>query len=208
MVRIIKERYEIDKVFIKEPWKSLTYSEIQKLSKKKSKSYIYKELKRLIDNKMIRQERIGKKAIVYHTLLNTASSQQYWGFIKEHSSWNLNKFPLQIIESLWEHVPSNFFIFLATGSYAKGTETKDSDLDVVIISDYKSKEISAELKYEADTSIPKVHLYVFNSKEFLEMLISKKENYGKEIVRNNFIFFGGASYYSILEEAISHGFKG
>jgi len=205
---IIKEQYEIDKVFIKNPWKPLTYSEIQKTSKKNSKGYIYKELKRLSDNKMIRPERIGKRALVYHIVLGSASSQRYWGFLHENTSWNIEKFPFQIIENLRAHMPTSFFSMIVTGSYAKGKQTNESDLDVVIISDYSSKEISAELKYEADTSIPKVHLYAFTSKEFLEMLNSKKENYGKEIARNNLIFFGGASYYSILQEAISHGFKG
>ncbi|OGJ19068.1 hypothetical protein A3K73_01990 [Candidatus Pacearchaeota archaeon RBG_13_36_9] len=205
---IIKEQYEIDRVFTRSPWKPLTYLEIQKLSKKKSKGYIYKELKRLSYNKMIKIERIGKRAVLYHIILDCASSQQYWGFLHENTSWNLEKFPFQIIENLRARIPTPFFSLIVTGSYAKGKQTKESDLDVVIISDYGSKEILAELKYEAETSIPKVHLYVFTSKEFLEMLGSKKENYGKEIARNNLIFFGGASYYSILQEAISHGFKG
>jgi len=205
---IIKEQYEIDKVFIKKPWKALTYSEIQEISKKKSKGYIYKELKRLSDNKMIKPERIGKRTVVYHTVLSSASAQHYWGFLHENTSWSTEKFPFQIIENLRSHMPTPFFSIIVTGSYAKGKQTKESDLDVVILSDYDPKSIFAELKYEADTSIPKVHLYVFTSKEFLEMLNSKRENYGKEVARNNLIFFGGASYYSILQEAISHGFNG
>lgn len=208
--QILKKQYRIDKVFLSQPWKALTYSEIQKLSGNKSKGYIYKELQRLEREKMIKSEKIGKRTIVYHINLNTASTQGYWGFITEYSAWSQNKFPFQVIENLRSKMPTPFFIFLVTGSYAKRTETPSSDLDVVIISDSnKSKEeISSKLRYESETSIPKVHLYVFTKQEFLEMIASKKENYGREIARNNLIFFGAASYYTLLSEAMANGFKG
>lgn len=205
---ILKKQYEIDKVFLVKPWNPLTYLEIQKISKKRSKGYVYKELDRLKDDKMIIPERIGKRTLVYHIKLDTASAQQYWGFLSEYVAWTKDKFPLQIIENLRSKMPTPFFSLIVTGSYAKGTYSKNSDIDVVIISDHESKSIYVELKYETETSIPKVHLYVFTRQEFLEMLSSKKENYGKEIVRNSLIFLGGAQYYSLLSEAIAHGFKG
>ncbi|MDP3027858.1 MAG: nucleotidyltransferase domain-containing protein [Nanoarchaeota archaeon] len=205
---ILKKQYEIDRVFLEKPWNSLTYSEIQKLSKKKSKGYIYKEIKRLIENKLIKFNKIGKRTILYNLELNTALAQQYWGFLKEYTSWNTNRFNFKIIENIKNKMPTAFFTLIVTGSYAKATFTKNSDLDVVIISNIESKLIYSELKYETETTIPKVHLYVFTSKQFLEMLQDKKENYGKEISRNNLIFLGGAPYYSLLAEAISNGFKG
>lgn len=205
---ILKKQYEIDKVFLIEPWKALTYLEIQKLSKNRSKANIYREIDRLKAERMIKSERIGKRAIVYTVILNSASAQHYWGFIEEYSSWRLKKFPFQIIENLRSKIPTPFFTILVTGSYSSRTETKSSDLDVVIISDFDKNRIYSELKYEAETSIPKVHLYVFTKQEFFEMLNSKKENYGREIGRNKKVFFGGASYYSILSEAITNGFKG
>lgn len=205
---ILKKQYEIDRVFLIKPWKHLTYLEMQKLSKKSSKGYIYQEIKRLIDNKMIVRDKIGERAIVYRLKLDSASGQQYWGFLSEYIAWNINKFPFQIIENLKSKMPTPFFSFIVTGSYARGTYDKNSDIDIVIISNCEPKSVYAELKYEAETSIPKVHLYVFTGQEFLNMLLDKKENYGKEIARNNLIFFGGAPYYSLLSEAISHGFKG
>jgi len=206
--QILKKQYEIDKVFLSQPWKVLTYLDIQKLSKNRSKGYIYKEIKRLEKEKMIIAERIGKRTIIYSPILNSASAQHYWGFIEEYSSWGFDKFPFSIIENLRSKMPTPFFTFLVTGSYARGTETKNSDIDVVIISDFDKNKIYSELKYEVDTSILKVHLYVFTKQDFLDMLASKKENYGREIARNKRVFFGGASYYSILSEAMIHGFKG
>lgn len=203
-----KKQYVVERVFIKEPWKNLTYLEIQKLSKNKSKSYLYSVINRLKEKRMISQTTIGKRTITYCPRLDIPSAQSYWGFLAEYSAWNKNKFPFQIIENLRDRIPTPFFTLMVTGSYAKGTQSSNSDLDVVIISNEDSKLIYSELKYESQTSIPSVHLYVFTKEEFFQMLFSKKENYGKEIVRNNLIFFGGAPYYSILSEAIKNGFKG
>ena len=183
-----KKQHTIDLAFLEKPWKPLVYSEIQKISGKKSKGYIYKELERLKDNKMISSERIGKRTVVYSPVLKTASSQSYWGFLKENEAWSKEKFPFHIIENLRRKMPTQFFTLIVTGSYAKGTQTKDSDLDVVIISDKDPKSIYAELGLESETSIPKVHLYAFTKQEFFEMLTNKKYNYGKEIAKNLVLF--------------------
>jgi len=203
-----KKQYSVEKAFLKEPWKHLTYSEIQKISQNKSKSYIYGIIGKLKKENKIIEEKIGKRAIVYLPKLDSALSQSYWGGLSEKIAWEQSKVPVHIIENIRAKLGSLFFILLVTGSYARGTSTRESDLDIVIISNQGTMSIYSELKHEAETSIPKVHLYAFNEKEFLEMLARKKENYGREIARNNLLFFGGSCYYSLLSEAISHGFKG
>jgi len=40
------------------------------------------------------------------------------------------------------------------------------------------------------------------------MLTNKEFNYGKEVARNNVIFYGGSIYFNILNEAIEYGFRG
>ena len=56
--------------------------------------------------------------------------------------------------------------------------------------------------------IPECHPYVFTQTEFYQMLVNKEQNYGKEIAKNNLIVTGGKEYYTILLEAIEHGFHG
>ncbi len=206
----LTEEYKVDAAFLKEPWKSITYIDIQRLSKKKSKGFIYKALKRLIKNKAIMPERIGKRNLIYSPNLSLALTQSYWGFLHEYISWRNEKIPFQVLEKLRAKMPTSFFIMIVTGSYAKGKQNKESDLDVVIICEdtFNPGKINAELGHISDTSIPKVHLYSFTRKEFLEMLLNDKQNYGKEIARNCLIFYGGAVYYSLLQEAIKNGFKG
>lgn len=204
---MLKSQYAIDEVFLKKPWKALTYSEIQKLSGKKSKAYIYKEFERLKQDRLIKSEKIGKRTIIYSMNLETGFSQIYWGLLHENLSWSRKKFPFESIENLKNKMHTSLFAMIVTGSYASGKFTSSSDLDVVIITN-DTKKAYSELKLESETNIPKVHLHVFTEQEFLEMLTNSKENYGKEIARNCLIFFGGCIYYSILKEGISHGFKG
>ncbi|MEM3127287.1 MAG: hypothetical protein QW331_04450 [Candidatus Woesearchaeota archaeon] len=56
--------------------------------------------------------------------------------------------------------------------------------------------------------IPALHSYVFTEEEFLEMLINKEENYGKEIFRKHLILTGTQNFYKIVKEAKLHGFSG
>ncbi len=206
---ILKEQYVIDSAFIKEPWKKLTYLDIQKITKKKSKGFIYGALKRLQKEKIINTEKVGK-SILYNLNLSSTSAQNYAGFLHEYISFNQKHIPLQIIENIRNKIPTKFFILLLTGSYAKGTQTKHSDLDIIVICDDKTepKKIMAEISYESELSIPKVHPYVFTKEQFLGMLLEDEENYGKEAVRHRFIFYGGSQYYAVINEAIKHGFRG
>ena len=207
MVKLSKEEYSVGMAFLVKPWKKLTIKEILALSEKNSRSYVNNSLNKLEKGGIIRKDNVGK-TIVYEFILNQTASINYLGLLEEHN-FRMTKIPQQILENLRKKVPTKFFIMMVTGSYANGKSRKDSDLDVVIICDnsLEPKKIISELKHEGELSIPKVHLYVFKEKEFLEMLINKEENYGKEIVRNHKIFIGATNYYLILKEALDHGFK-
>ncbi|MDP1696129.1 MAG: nucleotidyltransferase domain-containing protein [archaeon] len=208
---LITEQYAVDSVFTKEPWKKLTYRDIQRLSGKKSRSYIYKALERLIEEKIIIPEKIGK-SILYGLNLDSTYVQNYMAFLEEFNAWTSKHVPSEILSKLGNKIlkVTPFYILIVTGSYAKKTHTKKSDLDVVVIcgDEIEPKKIYAELSLASELSIPKVHLYVFNKKQFLEMLFTEKQNYGKEFAKSHLLFNGGSAYYSILQEAIRHGFRG
>ena len=134
------------------------------------------------------------------------------GFLEEYKARTNKDVSLRLVSKISNLIfkVTPFFVFIVTGSYAKGKQNKSSDLDVVVICDdsVNVKKIYAELQNESDLSIPKVHLYVFNRSDFLTMLLNEKENYGKEIARHHLIYSGGNTYYEILREAIKHGFRG
>lgn len=210
-MNILNEEHRISASFLQMPWKKLTYSEIRSITGKKSKSYIYRALSHLMNDNLIHTEQVGK-SLLYKLALGYLQTQSYFGSLSENIAWQSKHIPREIIEKISEKISkiTPFFVFIVTGSYAKGAQTKNSDLDITIICDnsINPKSIFAELKLESELSIPKVHPFVFTQKQFLEMLINKEFNYGKEVAKNNLIFFGGSIYFKILNEAIEYGFKG
>jgi len=101
-------------------------------------------------------------------------------------------------------------LILATGSYARGDYTKKSDLDLVIIIPNKENVVNIQKLVENITIlfVPEIHLYVFTKKDFIEMLKDKKDNYGKEIVKNRIILKNANIFYELIKEAIEKEYKG
>jgi predicted nucleotidyltransferase len=206
----LKEQYIVDSAFLKEPWKELTYLEIKRITGKNSKSFVYGSLKRLVKDRVILSKKVGR-SILYTLNISSTYVQNYAGFLSEHKAFSeLPANILQIIENIRNKIPTKFFSLLIMGSYAKKTQTKTSDLDMCLIVDDDTipKRVLAEISLEAELSIPQIHPFAFTKKEFLQMLSDDGENYGKETVRHNFVFYGGSQYYAILNEAIKHGFRG
>ena len=113
------------------------------------------------------------------------------------------------MQKLMDKINYKNYVFLITGSYVRGTQTKNSDVDVVILIEdgLEPKKVSAELKLQSELNIPKIHLYVFKYSEFIQMLTNKEANYGKEIIKNYLILTEGQILLKIIEEAIKNGFN-
>ena len=122
--------------------------------------------------------------------------------------WKKLIFPSE--NSPLDSIPLSYFTFIVAGSYAAGKATTKSDLDIVILVEdgIDTKKILTVLKNKGELMIPEVHPYVFTKSEFLQMLLSDEENYGKLVFGNHIIVFGTENYYLIVKEAIKNGFKG
>jgi len=206
---MLKKEYEVLQEFIKVPWKRFTFREIKKLSGKKSESYVYNSLKKFVGQGFLSEEEAGN-VLLYRINLKSLKTQAYAGFVAEHLAWNKRHIPYDDLEKISSRIPTHFFIFIITGSYARNTQNKDSDIDVVIICDdgMEPKKIQAELEHYCKMNVPRIHLYVFKKSEFLAMLLDKNANYGKEIAKNSLLLKGGEEYYNIISEAMQHGFNG
>jgi len=201
--KMLKKEYQIIEPFIDKPWARLTFSQVKECSKKKSDSYIHSRLKQFVSEKILLEERAGN-VILYKLNLSGLKCQAYSGMIAEHIAWS-SKLP--DLSAIYSKIPSAFFTFIITGSYAKNTQKAGSDIDIVILCD-NPKKVYSELRYACEINIPQVHLYAFNEAEFRQMLLDDKQNYGKEIARNCRIVFGAENYFRILGEAVKNGFIG
>lgn len=203
---MLKKNHKILVVFAKQPWEKFTFKEIKTLSKNKSESYVYNSLKGFVKDKILIQENAGN--VLLYSINKSAKASAYLGMASEHNAWDKKHIHYDDIEKLMSKIPSKYFTLIITGSYAKNKQTKGSDIDIVVISSVEPKRIYSELKHFCEINIPQIHLYVFKESEFLQMLLDKKHNYGKEIAKNNIIISGAESYYRIIIEAVKNGFNG
>lgn len=105
---------------------------------------------------------------------------------------------LELIKKDLEQVNYPFLIVLIFGSYAKRTKTKISDIDICIICDNKERKKKLMSKLEL---LPlKLEIHTFTTDEFEQMLKTKEENLGKEIIKNNIILYGTENYYNLISK--------
>ncbi|MDI6721155.1 MAG: nucleotidyltransferase domain-containing protein [Candidatus Aenigmarchaeota archaeon] len=206
---MLRKEYEIIGPFVKWPWKKFTFREIKKLAGKKSESYVYNSLKKFVKTGILKEEKAGN-VVLYSIELRSLKACIYSGIVAEHLAWSKNRIPYIDIDKISGKIPTPFYILIITGSYASGKQNPKSDIDMVIICDdpMEPQKIYAQLRQKCELNIPPIHLYVFKKSEFLEMLVNKEANYGKEIAENNLILSGGREYYGIISEAVQNGFNG
>lgn len=207
--KMINKRKDVLLPFTRSPWQALTYKQISQDSKKSSKSYVYSSLKHFVSNDILKEEAIGNQ-ILYRLRLDSLKALSAVGFLLEHITHENKRIPRIALERLRLLMPTRFHIMLIAGSYAKNKQTPASDLDLIIICDDRVQpaKVYAELRHEAQLSVPPIHLQVFTHKEFLAMLLGKGPNLAKEAVDGPLVFVGGSAYLSLIKEAIDHGFSG
>ncbi len=206
---MLKKEYELLIPFIREPWNRFTFREIKILCRKTSESYVYNSLKKYVREGILSEEKAGNVTL-YFLSISEIKAQICAGFISEHIGWSARHLPFDVIKKVIGKIPSPYFTFAITGSYAKNKQKESSDIDIVIITDdsQDTKHIRAQINYACELSIPPGHPYVFKKSEFLEMILNNEPNYGKEIAKNNLLLYGGSGYFKIMNEAIKNGLDG
>ncbi len=82
------------------------------------------------------------------------------------------------------------------GSYAKGNADKHSDVDIAIITSDEDKEKAEKIMNSIKRlSSLEIHSLEFTYENLIEMLKSKENNVGKEIVKSSIIFKGCEQFY-------------
>jgi len=200
-----KSQLEVLNLFRKNPMLKTSILQVNNALKKKSYARVYDSVKAMETAEILRITTVGKSSIAELNL--NRSSIPYLSLLDEQEAIE-SKMPH--LEKLLAIKEISQYLLIVTGSYAKGAQKKTSDLDLVILVPDNEKAIDVQKMAENLTYLfhPPVHLYVLNYKDFIEMLLDKKENYGKEIFRNHIIFKNAGIYYELLKEAIENGFKG
>lgn len=115
-----------------------------------------------------------------------------------------NKELRRFFQEVQENVKDSYYTLLLFGSFAKRTENKYSDVDLLIISPERSRgeEIERAINTKALLLKRKVQIIVLGEKEFIDNLSSKQLNVVKEAFKHHLILFGAEAFYAGVKQAI------
>jgi predicted nucleotidyltransferase len=199
---LTKNQLEILNLYRKNIFLESSILELKKKLKKNSYQRIYEAVKELEKEEIIKIKKIGNSSICEISL--SQKSISLLSQIDEQESFSIK---IPNIEKILDFKEFLDDIVLITGSYARRTQTSKSDIDLVIITKddaFKKQKLIENLTI---LFIPKIHPITITYKDFIEMLLDKKENYGKEIFKNRLLFRNSKRYYELIKEAINNGFR-
>ncbi len=203
---LTQKELQVIELFRKNILTNFTIREVMKKLDTKSYNWTHNVIKKLHDYQIIIIKKRGQSHLCSINL-ESHLSILYLSLLEEINALNKKIPNLNKILSL-VNTYGGFYVLIIAGSYADGTYTKNSDVDVVVVIDKneEKKWLLNKLSNEGDLMIPRMHPYVFSVEEFLEMLKNKEFNYGKEIAKKHLIVAGAEFYFKILKGAIDYGY--
>ncbi len=172
---------------------------ILKISKELRMDYknVYSIVKRLEKELLVKLESFGQSSRVklisqVHPLIFEAEYNRRKELLKDKNlAVMLNDFK--------NALKSKCYMLLIFGSYAKKTQTKNSDIDLMFIVPDGKEELFEKDVHRAARSLPlPIHYLVFSEKQFLDMNNAKESNIGQEALKNNIILYGIETYYEMI----------
>ena len=202
-MEITKNALKILELFRKKLFLKIGIREIMKKINSKSYQRVYEAVEDLAKKKVLISEKLGNTNLISLSFYREAIL--LLGFLDEKEATKMPNY-----SKILDIKEISDYLILVAGSYAKGNTNKKSDMDLVIVVPDKENVVSVQKLVENQTMlfVPPIHLYIFKKKDFIEMLKSKEENYGKEIVKSRVIFKNAQMFYELVKEAIENGYKG
>ncbi|MBU0757088.1 MAG: nucleotidyltransferase domain-containing protein [Nanoarchaeota archaeon] len=146
---------------------------------------------------LIVKEKIGHSYIVKLNQNNKINTSYLAIASDEEKKEFLAKKP--IIKKIENEIQTDDIVLLF-GSYAKGKETKISDIDLLIINKLGKKSVSFS-KYELLFD-KKINPIFVSEIEFKEMMMSTQENVGKQALKNHIILNNPQKFWELMQYGI------
>ena len=104
-----------------------------------------------------------------------------------------------MLSSFKRGIKSKLYVLLLFGSYAKKTQTKSSDIDLMFICADGLEDAFEKDNNRIARSMPlPLHTIVFSESQFIGMINAKESNAGQEALKNNVILYGIETYYEMI----------
>ena len=171
---------------------------INSVAKKLSLNYrvAFESIKQLEYEKVLSIKKLGN---TNHCSFNYHFNEDVYVIETKKRGDLLKNKDIKVLCTRINEIQNPFFIVLLFGSYAKGIQTKHSDIDICII--INDKEIEQKIEQMIRTLPLKIHLLNFNTNEFIGMLKTTDKNVGKEIIQNNVILKNPENFYELINYA-------
>ena len=172
---------------------------IRSISKSLEMDYksVYLIIKRLEKLSMVQIKTFGQSSkiklnAIIHPLIFEAEFERRKEILK-------NKNLAVMLSNFKRAIKSRLYILLLFGSYAKKTQTKSSDIDIMFICPDRFEDAFEKDVNKVVRSMPlPLHPSVFSESQFLEMVNAKEPNVGQEALKNNVILYGIEQYYELM----------
>ncbi len=169
---------------------------------KKSYPLVYNAIQDLAKKKVVFKKKVPPaQAIEINpysdwTLRLEAEKKRALSFLSVHQGFHV------FLEDVLRKATSTYFTLLIFGSYAKGTQTAHSDLDILIIVPIQDNVYPMEKVASEIYSKVKKHFIIVQEKDFIEM-ISKADqfNVGNEAKKHHILLYGAEQYYELIHRA-------
>lgn len=176
---------------------------IRGIAKRLGKSYalVYNNIADLEKKKLVVKQNVPPGQII--TLNEFAPS---WIFVdielkRKNEFLEKHLWVKVLIEDIFNSVNNVFFILLVFGSYAKGTQTKKSDIDLLFIVKDRKYIRKIENSVKDIYSKAKTGINFADANDFREMIKdTNKMNIGNEAKKHHIILYGAEAYYQLLRK--------
>src|SRR3989339_677295 len=187
---------EIIKLLIENREKELSINQIAKLLKKDYKN-AHNIVTRLSKMKVVKLEAFGKS---YKVILTSKAHPLIYEAEYMRRQELLKNKELAVMYDSFKSMHSKLYVLLMFGSYAKKTQTKQSDIDLMfIVPDEAEERAVKEIENITGTLPLKIHTNIFRESDFKAMRNSKEITVGPEAIKNNIILHGIESHYEMIQ---------
>lgn len=205
---MLKEDLDIINVFRKDLFLADSIRGIMIKMKNKSYGRVFTAAQELLKQGVLNSQKLGMSTVCSINL-NDSKALAYLSFLDfvEFNSKITGELA-EKIKSLAETIPLRYFSFIIGAGHSE-RKSKKGALEVLVIveNEVDSNKILNLLESNCKSMKLEVKAHVLKVSEFLNMLLSKEENYAKNISKNKLVFYGSQNYYVIIREAIEHGFR-